>query len=122
MRWAATLACGMLATAAAVGVVAAHAFLDRASPGVGGTVRGHPPERVSIWYTEPLEPVFSRIQVLDGAGRRVDRGDGAVDAHDPRLLTTSLQPLGPGTYTVVWRVVSVDTHATSGDYTFTVAP
>jgi hypothetical protein len=39
---------------------------------------------------------------------RVENGDGGVDAHDPRLPTASLRPLAPGTYIVVWRVVSVD--------------
>ena len=36
------------------------------------------------------------------------------------LLKVSLPPLGPGTYRVAWRVVSVDTHVTSGSFTFQV--
>jgi len=32
----------------------------------------------------------------------------------------SLPPLPNGTYRVFWRVLSVDTHATEGDYTFEV--
>jgi methionine-rich copper-binding protein CopC len=36
-------------------------------------------------------------------------------------LKVSLQPLAPGTYQVEWRVISIDTHASKGDYTFRVA-
>jgi len=34
------------------------------------------------------------------------------------LLTVSLPKLKPGKYKVVWRVVSVDTHVTTGNFTF----
>jgi methionine-rich copper-binding protein CopC len=30
--------------------------------------------------------------------------------------------LPPGTYRVVWRVLSIDSHGTTGDFTFEVAP
>jgi copper resistance protein C len=30
--------------------------------------------------------------------------------------------LAPGSYKVIWRVLSVDTHVTEGDYKFRVAP
>jgi methionine-rich copper-binding protein CopC len=57
---------------------------------------------------------------VDAAGQQVDRADGSVDAADPRMLRASLMPLGPGTYRVIWRVLSVDTHVTEGDFTFRV--
>ena len=38
------------------------------------------------------------------------------------MLRVTLAPLAPGTYRVVWRVLSVDTHVTEGDFTFTVVP
>ena len=46
-----------------------------------------------------------------------------VDPENPRLLHVSLPPgLNAGTYKVVWRVVSVDTHVTEGSFTFQVVP
>ena len=36
------------------------------------------------------------------------------------MLKVSLQPLGSGRYKVEWRVTSVDTHSTQGEYTFRV--
>jgi methionine-rich copper-binding protein CopC len=98
----------------------AHAFPDHAAPAVGGIV-AQPPKQVQIWFTEKLESSFSRIEVLDASGKRVDAGNSSVDAQDPRLLRVSVKNLSPGTYKVVWHVVSVDTHATEGDFTFTVS-
>jgi methionine-rich copper-binding protein CopC len=44
------------------------------------------------------------------------------DPGDAERLEVPLRKLGPGTYTVHWRAVSVDTHRTQGTYRFTVAP
>jgi hypothetical protein len=99
----------------------AHAFLEHAVPPVGSTVASAP-DRVSLRFTQRLEPAFSRVQVLDAAGKRVDRDDSTVLGYDAALLTTSVGPLAPGRYVVKWRVLSVDTHVTEGDYTFTVQP
>jgi methionine-rich copper-binding protein CopC len=37
------------------------------------------------------------------------------------VLTVSVPQLAPGRYRVKWRVLSVDTHVTEGDYSFDVA-
>jgi methionine-rich copper-binding protein CopC len=104
---------------AAVGVQA-HAFLDRANPRVGSTVRT-PPTRVKLWFTERLEPAYSTAQVLDEAGRQVDGRDARVD-DSSHSLELSLPALGPGRYRVIWRVLSVDTHVSNGDFTFRISP
>jgi len=99
----------------------AHAFLDHAEPRVGSTVHASPPE-LRLSFTQELEPAFSTVVVQDEKGTRVDKGDLRVDANDATLLSVSLNLLPPGTYKVIWRVVSVDTHPTEGDFTFQVAP
>jgi len=98
----------------------AHAFLDHATPPVGSTV-STPPAQVSLRFTQRLEPAFSRVQVQDAAGKRVDRDDAHL-GDDATILAVSLGPLAAGRYVVKWRVLSVDTHVTEGDYTFTVRP
>ena len=99
----------------------AHAFLERADPRVGSTVRT-PPAQVRLWFTESLEPAFSNGRVVNEAGQRVDMGDGQVDSANLALLRISLPPLLPGTYKVIWRVLAIDGHVTEGDFTFRVAP
>jgi copper resistance protein C len=37
------------------------------------------------------------------------------------LIVTPAQPLPAGTYQVKWNAVSVDTHKSAGDYSFTVS-
>ena len=97
----------------------AHAHLDRASPAAGATVATAPSE-VTLHFTEKLEPKFSAIVVRDAAGGQVDKGDSHVDETDQALLRVALPPLAPGRYQVEWRVTSVDTHSSKGDYTFRV--
>jgi copper resistance protein C len=98
----------------------AHAFLKRAEPAVGSTAQTSPSE-VRICFTENIEPAFSTIQVFDASGKEVDKRDVHLDRSNHALLHVSLPPLGAGTYKVVWRVVSVDTHVTNGNFTFRVA-
>ncbi len=99
----------------------AHAFLDRADPPVGSTLRT-PPAQVQIWFTEGLEPAFSKIQVVNQSGQQVDKKDSQVDPSNPALLRISLPSLPAGRYKVIWRVLSVDTHITEGDFTFRIVP
>jgi hypothetical protein len=104
-----------------VSIACAHAFLDHATPAVGSVVHGAPAQ-VKLWFTEQLEPAFSSVRVLDRSGRQVDKADPQVDRADATLLRVSLPQLAPGTYRVAWRVLSVDTHVTEGDFTFDVVP
>ena len=62
----------------------------------------------------------SSIQVFDASNRQVDKGDVHLDRSDHALLLVSLPRLGAGSYKVVWRVVSVDTHVTNGSFTFRI--
>lgn len=97
----------------------AHAFLDHAQPAVGSTLHDSPPG-VRLWFTQQLEPAFSRVRVEDATGKAIDKGDSHVDGADRSALAVNVPPLPPGTYRVRWRVVSVDTHVTEGDFTFTI--
>jgi len=95
----------------------AHAFVDHAEPAVGSQIHGAP-ARVEIWFTEKLEPAMSKIQVFDTSGQEVDKRDVKIDQSNSALLTVSLPELKPGKYKVVWRAVAVDTHVTTGNFTF----
>jgi copper resistance protein C len=112
-----------IAAVACVGAApaAAHAFLDHALPAVGSTVH-ESPRSVRLWFSEQIEPAFSRVSVLDATGKAVDAGDSHVDSSEPSILAASLPVLAPGSYRVKWRVVSVDTHVTEGDFTFDIKP
>ena len=104
----------LIATAEA----SAHATLDHAEPRVGNKV-ATPPREVTLWFTQKLEPAFSTITVTDPAGKRVDTGKASVDGS---RMSVSLRPGGSGIYHVKWHVLSVDSHATDGSFTFEVGP
>lgn len=119
-----SLRCGILVillSTAGLSQVRAHAFLDRADPKVGSTVTTAP-EEIKLWFTQDLEPAFSSIEVRDAAGHEVDKKDVHPDIKNKALLIVSVPPLAAGTYTVLWRVVSVDTHKTQGHFEFTLKP
>lgn len=99
----------------------AHTTLDRASPAVGSTVAAAPKE-VVLFFTGKLEPAFSTIEVRNADGAAMQAGKAAVDSKQPTQMRVPLKPLPAGSYKVIWRVLSVDTHRVQGDFTFRVGP
>ena len=109
----------VLFTLAGFSLAQAHAFLDHADPKVGSTLTGSP-SVVKAWFTEELELAFSKIQVFDATGKEIDNKDVKVDPADKSLMSVSVPNLPAGTYKVKWSAVAVDTHHTTGTFTFTV--
>jgi copper resistance protein C len=105
----------LLAVVATTGA-SAHAFLDHATPLVGSTVAAAPRE-VALTFTQNLEAAFSSVQVTDPKGVRVDQGKPQISGNTMRV---GLKASGPGRYQVHWHALSVDTHKTEGNFSFTV--
>ena len=99
----------------------AHAQLISAQPRVGATVARAPAE-IMLRFTEALEPHFSSIVVSDAAGTRMDWQDLRLGPGGDQTIVVGLRNLPPGTYSVRWQVLSVDTHRSEGSFRFTVAP
>lgn len=117
-----SLAVGLLSLLATATRVDAHAFMVRAEPRVGSRVK-KPPTEVRIWFSEPVRSILSSIKVFDENGTQIDKKDAQVDRANRALLHVSLRSvLAPGTYKVTWRVTSVDTHVTNGDFRFQIVP
>src|SRR4028119_1737046 len=98
----------------------AHATLVEASPTRGGEV-SEPPGRVELRFTEPVGAEFDAVVVRDARGARVDARDARVDREDARVVLAKLEELPEGSYTVEWRVTSIDGHVVEGRYGFAVA-
>jgi methionine-rich copper-binding protein CopC len=99
----------------------AHAHLTQASPAVGSTVTAAP-KVVTLSFSESLEPAFSSVAVTNANGVAMQAGKAALVPGTKTQLQVKLKPLKPGTYKVQWRVLSVDTHRTQGDFSFRVGP
>jgi len=116
----------VLLAAAAVAVLSlgapasGHALLRFADPADGANL-DEPPERITLTFTEPLEPTLSQILVEDEEGRPVGQGEAELAVDEPMVLSIPLQDLDEGVYTVTWQVVStVDGHPTAGIFAFGV--
>ena len=116
MRCSSLVGVTALSLVLATGAAQAHAFLDHAEPRVGNKLAS-PPHEVTLWFTQKLEPAFSSVTVTGPAGQRLDAGKPRVNGNE---ISVSLRPGGTGTYRVNWRVLSVDTHTTDGNFTFQV--
>jgi methionine-rich copper-binding protein CopC len=118
----ALLAAGALAAVALAPAAApSHAVLVRSSPPRRAAL-GQPPRRVELVFNERLEAAYSSLSVWSADGVRVDGRDVLVNAADPRILSVGLPELSPGTYTVRFRVLSVDGHVVESTFPFSVAP
>ena len=101
-------------------VAEAHASLIRSEPPANSTLDTSP-DRITLWFSEPMEAAFSEIQVLNATGARVDNKNSAVDANDLTVMSVSLPSLPDGTYTVAWRNLStIDGHSLRGSFIFSV--
>ena len=113
------VASGMLLAAPAAW---AHAVLESSSPGSGEVIgRGVALGRVELRFDESVEVSLGAIQVVAASGRRVDTGTVAhVDGAGNRVAVGVRANLGGGSYLVVWRVVSADSHPVHGSFVFSV--
>lgn len=100
----------------------AHSELRDARPAPGAKL-DEAPERVDLWFSEPLDPSRGTLSVTDPSGAEVTIGAAAVDPADATHISALLRlDLPPGDYSVSWSVVSLaDGHPAIGGYAFTVA-
>ncbi len=97
----------------------AHAQLSESEPAAGETV-AESSEQVRLRFNEPVDAAFSPLKVYDSSGERVDEDDARKDPGDARVIEASLEELTQGTYTVEYRVTSVDGHVVENTYDFSV--
>lgn len=115
-----SLIIALIATLLITGLASAHADLVRSDPAANATLAAAP-DRITLDFSEAIEPAFSKITVLFEDGQAADNGDSTVSPVDPKQLSVTLKEARQGTYVVSWRVLSaVDGHITSGAYVFSV--
>jgi copper transport protein len=112
--------CALAALLLPAAPASAHAFLLRAQPGPGDTVRTAPSE-IHLFFSEPVEPAAG-IRVTRAGGIPVTAGKPFVAKSNPREIVVPLQSgLGNSPYAVQWSEVDQeDGHLVSGAYVFTV--
>ncbi len=98
----------------------AHATVEETVP-VRGAQLDRAPERVTFYFSEPVEAAFGAVRVYDEQGARVDRGSAVHPGGRGDEVAVALRPgVGDGTYTATFRVVSADSHPVAGGFVFSV--
>ena len=117
---AAILALPLLLMALAAPVLG-HSQLLLSVPAAGSVLPVGPTE-ISLVFSEPIEPRYTSLDLLDGTGKTLLTGVGTPSPTDPDVLVVSLAaPLPAGSYTVNWRSSSsADGHDTTGFFVFGV--
>ncbi len=101
-------------------LASSHALPVKSEP-AGNQILEKPPDNVTIFFTESIEPRISYIYVFDSKGNRVDNGDSTVSTEDPKKMYVTFKNIIEGVYTVSWFVISQsDGHITNGAFVFSV--
>lgn len=98
----------------------AHAVLESSTP-AAGSVAATAPGSVRLHFGEPVEISTGSLRVLDGNGSAVQAGAPTHPAGTGSDVAVPLKTgLADGSYLVLWRVVSADSHPVDGTFTFSV--
>lgn len=115
----------VVAVVASIGWAApagAHAALLESTP-PDRTVLQVAPGSVALRFSERVTTSLGAVRVLAPDGERVDAGSVTTRANGAEVvadLKISAGEAGHGTYSVLWRVVSQDSHPVSGTFSFSV--
>lgn len=146
--WLSACVVALLSLALTSGPALGHAYLRQATPADGARLTTAPTE-VVLEYTEPVEVPFSTFKVYKVAtvedplqqralasrlvsdvlrtrgdeDARADKGLVEVPRRPSERIRIQLRDnLEPGTYVVMWHVLSIDTHTTQGFHLFSIEP
>ncbi|MQY13840.1 hypothetical protein SRB5_39960 [Streptomyces sp. RB5] len=99
---------------------AAHAALTGTDPDDGAVVTAAP-KSVALSFSEGVRLSDDSLRVLDPQGRDSVKGTAHHVGGDTKTAGVALRPgLPDGTFTVVWKAVSEDSHPVAGAFTFSI--
>jgi copper transport protein len=97
----------------------AHAALLESTPADGAVLQDAPSE-VVLRYSESVGTSLGAVRVVAPDGSRADTGRVTTRAGGTEVVASLREGLGHGTYLLLWRVVSEDSHPVSGASTFSI--
>ncbi len=109
----------LLSAMTASSQIFAHAIMVRSSP-EKDIVLASSPKQIDVWFNDKVGTEYKSLAVIDSKGNRVDNKDLQQETFDQSHLYATVPSLAPDTYTVRYRVVSIDTHIVTGKFQFTV--
>lgn len=111
------LVLGLFGVLLAGAPASAHAALVASDPG-SNTIVPDAPNKITLTFSESVQLISGKIQVLAPDGSRADQGDPTATGS---TVTIPLRTGGArGTYLLSYRVVSADSHPVSGTLVYSV--
>ena len=110
-----------LAAAAVLGtyaVASAHVRLVSSDPAANSALAATP-TRIRLEFSEAVAAAVAKISIVRADSSRVEL-ILSNDSANAKVLLAPVENLGPGTFRVVWRIVSRDGHPTTGSFAFSV--
>ncbi|GAC1681411.1 MAG: hypothetical protein PVS3B1_22320 [Ktedonobacteraceae bacterium] len=95
---------------------ALHAVLLRSDP-ADSNVLSKGPTSIQLLFSEPVQPVGQAIRVISPANKMLEHGRLQING---LRLTMPITTEQPGTYLVIWQVISPNTDPVSGRFVFSV--
>jgi copper transport protein len=82
----------------------------------------NPPDRVTVYFSEPIVLPYSQISVIDSEGNRADEGNPENYNGDTSTISVPLKTgIGEGTFTINTKVLSaVDGHVVDGSVVYSI--
>ena len=109
----------LLTLMSAASAAFAHAHVEQATPAADSTV--HSVNELRLVFSEGVEQAFTKVVISHDQAPVAVSSIKTEPGNKKVLIVTPAQPLPAGAYNVKWNAVSVDTHKSAGDYSFTVS-
>lgn len=109
----------LLTVLAPAQLASAHAILLTSEP-APSAVLDQSPNEIALFFNESVDTVFGRVRILDSAGDVIQTIKPIRDAANHSVVRAPISTLAAGTYVVVWRVASADSHPVQGSFAFQI--
>ena len=109
----------LLTVLAPAQLASAHAILLTSAPAPSAVLDQSPTE-IALFFNEFVDTVFGKIRILDSSGNDVQTVKPIRDASNQSIVRAPISPLEPGTYVVIWRIASSDSHPVQGSFSFQI--
>ncbi|GJL76469.1 MAG: hypothetical protein NMNS02_25750 [Nitrosomonas sp.] len=97
----------------------AHASLVKSDPPRRASLT-ESPSQVQLWFSEEIEAAYASVVVLDSNDNNVTNNEPQAAEDDRKSVVLAVPELGPGSYKVQFRVLSVDGHVVESNYGFRI--
>ena len=101
--------------------VYAHPIITDSNPTQFQSLK-KPPDRVTVYFSEPIVLPYSQISVIDSEGNKVDEGNPQNYNGDTSTISVPVKTdIGEGTFTINTKVLSaVDGHVVDGSVVYSI--